>query len=588
MRSSRRARRSRRHGTHAWNIGYSSLIGGGGSSNQTVAGAVAALMLAGSSPLVTTSSPWQLATGHYQPAYLVPVIVHPRPDVDTGSLASGNPNSWERARLAPDGIPWRVPITVYGGAWPFEYKLLSGPSGMSVGQHYGDTDYGFLSWASPVIGTYTIQVQVTTQDFGRTSGSADPTGQYTVSWTLVVADHTDVTKFVYLDASAGNNANNGAFATPWQTLAGFAAASTSGKQLIFKAGTYAMNALSAVLDCTSRAKVFIGYPGASVTIDYSGSWSGTDIWILMNSGTSGGCSASNITFSGSPSNWATINSGSNHDQFHIFHYGDRALYFENTFTGLNGYSTNGNWSNWQGIFPAATATMHNYFSCEKNAFSNMSNMESGGAFISYSMRCAVIEGNSVTGFNNGKNVQQGIITKGHNSLVSTRANFVWVQGGTLASPVQGITTGGIIQYQGPDGGQGDNPDKNESCWNLTFNIPGPNGGVSPAALVTGDASFAAWTCYEYRNTSVGPRIAAGASAATNILYSSSNLLLTEHGIENDWSHYGATNLTLNVSGDIVDTYANRVSIVDATTGYILSAYAAAHGITIGTVGHQVS
>lgn len=534
---------------------------------------------------------WQLATGHYQPAYIVPIIAHPRPDTDTGGLATGNPNTWERARLCPDGIPWRIPITVYGGAWPFEYKLLSGPSGMSIGQHFGDTDYGYLSWSNPVIGTYTIVMQITTQDFGRTAGSADPIGQYTVSWTLVVASHTDVTKFVYLDASAGNDANNGAFGTPWQTFTGFAAATTSSKQLIFKAGTYAMNVLSAVLDMTSRAKVLIGYPGASVTIDYGGSWSGTDIWILMNSGNgagSGGCSASNITFNGTPSNWATINAGSNHDQFHIFHYGDRALYYENTFTNMNGFNTNGNWSNWQGIFPAATAPMHNYFTLSKNTFSNMSNMQSGGAFISYSIRCGALEWNTVSGFNNGKNVQQGIITKGHNSLVSSRRNVTWVQGGTLASPVAGITTGGVIQYQGPDGGSGDNPNFNESCWNLAFNTIGPNNGNSPSALVYGDASFANWTGYEYRNTNVGPRYAAGASGFTNTLFSSGNLLVTEHGIENDATHYGATNLTLNATGDVIDIYTNRTNVVDATTGFILSAYAIANGITIGTVGHQVA
>lgn len=555
---------------------------------------VAAAVLAGLSPVLTAGggggNAWQLATGHYQPAYIAPVIVHPRPDNDTGSLATGNPNSWERARLAPDGIPWRIPITVYGGAWPFEYKLLSGPAGMSIGQHYGDVDYGFLSWANPVIGTYTIVMQITTQDFGRTAGSADPVGQYTVSWTLVIADHTDVTKFVWLDASAGSDANNGAFATPWRTLAGFAAASTLGKQFLFRAGTYAMNALSAILDCTGRAKVFIGYPGASVTIDYSGVWSGTNIWILMNSGSgagSGGCSSSNITYSGSPSNWATINAGQNFDQFHLFHYGDRALYYENTFTGLNGFNTNGGWSNWQGIFPAASSSMHNYFSNVKNVFANMSNMQSGGASISYSMRCAVLEGNTVTGFNNGKNIQQGIITKGHNSLVSMRQNTVWVQGGTLASPVQGITTGGCIHYQGNDGGSGDNPNQNESCWNLTFNVPGPNGGVSPAALVYGDASFAPWVGYEYRNTAVGPRIAYGASASTNTLYSSNNVLVTEHGVENDATHYGATNLTLNSSGDVVDIYTNRTNVVDPTTGYLLSTYAATKGITLGTAGHQV-
>jgi hypothetical protein len=537
------------------------------------------------------SSSWQLATGHYVPAYVAPIIAHPRPDNDSGGLAGGNPNTWERARLAPDGIPWRIPITVYGGAWPFQYQVTGGPAGLSIGQHYGDTDYGILSWSNPVIGTYTITVQVTTQDYGRTSGSADPSGQYSVSWTLVVADHTDVTKFVYLDAVNGSDSNNGAYATPWKTLAAFNSASTSGKQVIFRAGTYAMNALSAVLDLTSKAKVLIGYPGESVTIDYTGTWSGTNIWIFMNTGNgagSGGGSASNITFNGTPSNWATVNSAQNYDQFHIFHYGDRALYYENTFTNMNGYNTNGGWSNWQAVFPAAAVTMHNYWSCVKNTYSNMQNMQSGGASINYSLRCGVIENNTVSGFSNPQNVQQGIITKGHCSLVSIRNNHIWFQGGTFTSPAAGISTGAGIQYQGNDGGSGDNPNQNETCWNLFFNTIGPNGGVSPSAMVYGDATFANWTGYEYRNTCIGPRYANGNASFTNVLYSTNNLICSEHGVENDAVHYGTVNLTLNVSGDVVDSYSNRGSVVDPVTGYILSSYATAHGITIGTVGHQVA
>ncbi len=550
-------------------------------------------ILGSAGSIFTTSSlSWQLATGHYVPAYIVPIIAHPRPDVDSGGLAGGNPNTWERARLAPDGIPWRIPIAVYGGAWPFEYQVTSGPAGMTIGQHYGDADYGFLSWANPVIGTYTITVQVTTQDFGRTAGSADPLGRYSVSWTLVVVDHTDSTKFLYLNASTGSDSNNGAYATPWQTLSAILAAGTGtvGRQLIFRAGTYAMNVLSAVLDCTSKSKVWIGYPGESVTIDYSGSWSGTDIWLFFNSGNgagSGGNSASNLTFSGTPSNWATINAGNNHDQFHIFHYGDRALYYENTFTGLNGHNTNGGWSNWQGIFPAATTSMHNYFVLRKNTLSNMQQMQSGGAFIAYSLRCAVLEENTTSGFSSPNNVQQGIISKGHCSLVTQRNNKCWVQAGTFASPSAGVSTGAAIQYQGNDGGSGDNPDQNETCWNQLFNTIGPNGGTSPGAMVYGDATYSSWTGYEYRNTAIGPRWASGSGSFTNVLYSTKNLICSEHGVENDATHYGATNVTLNVSGDVVDSYSNRANVVDPTTGYILSAYAIANGITIGTVGHQV-
>jgi hypothetical protein len=548
--------------------------------------------LAGQTSTLATNATWQLATGHYVQAQISPIIVHPRPDNDAGGLAGGNPNSWERARLAPDGIGWRIPIAVYGGAWPFQYTLLQGPAGMSIGQHYGDTDYGILSWTNPVIGTYTIQVQVTTQDFGRTTGSADSSGQYSVTWTLVVADHTDSTKFIYLDAVNGNDSNNGSFAAPWKTLAGFAnATGTAGKQLIFRNGTYAFNVLSSILDLSSKAKVWIGYQGESATIDYSGAWSGTDMWVLMNGSSgagSGGCSACNLTFNGSPSNWATVNSGNNHDQFHIFHYGDRALYFENTFTNMNGFNTNGNWSNWQGVFPAATSTMHNYFTYVKNTLSNMQNMQSGGGLIAYSMRGFVVENNTVSGFSNPKNIQSGIFIKGHNSKGSVRNNKAWVQSGTFSSPAAGISTGGVVMYQGQDGGSGDNPDQNETCWNLMFNTIGPNNGAFPSATVYGNATFASWTGWEYRNTVVGPRWVSGSASFTNTLTSIGNLICSEHGVENDATHYGATNVTLNVNGDIVDSYSNRTNVVDPNTGFILSSYATAHGITIGTVGHQVA
>lgn len=534
---------------------------------------------------------WQLATAHYQPAYISPTIIHPRPDTDTAGQAGGNPQSWERARLAPDGIPWRVPICIYGGAWPFKYQLVSGPAGMSIGQTYGSTDYGVLSWSSPVIGTYTITVQVTTQDYGRTGGSADSVGQYTISWTLVVADHTDVTKFVYLDATNGSDSNNGAYATPWQTLSGFTAASTNGKQLIFRNGTYALNVLSSVLDLTSRAKVWIGYPGATVKVDLSGSWSGTNCYIFFNGGTgstSGGCSASNIWFYGTPSNWATVNSSGGYDTYQVNHFGDRGLYYENIFDSVNGHGvTPTNFSNWSGIAMFANSAMHNYISCVRNTFQNFSNLYSGGACIWYSARWALWEGNTVQGFSSPTNVQQGFISKGHVSRCSMRNNTMWVQQGTFASPIQGISTGCYFQGQGNDGNQGDNPDQNETCWNVGFNPPAGNNGVTPGAAIYGNGTYASWTGWEYRNTFIGPRWASGAAGFTNTLYSTNNVLLTEHGIENDATHYGATNLTLNVSGDVVDIFTNRASVVDSTTGYLLSSYATAHGITIGTVGHQV-
>lgn len=537
--------------------------------------------------------PWQLAVGHYVPAYISPIIVHPRPDNDSGGLAGGNPLSWERARLAPDGIPWSIPIAVYGGAWTFEYKILSGPSDMTIGQHYGDANYGMLSWSNPIIGTYTITVQVTTQDYGRTSGSADPIGQYTVTWTLVVADHTDVTKFVYLDAVNGSDSNNGSYSAPWRTLTAFAAASTNGKQLILRAGTYAFNVFTSALDLSTRAKVWIGYPGEVAKIDYSGVWSGTNCYIGFNGGSgagNGGASASNLTFFGTPSNWATVNSGGGLDTYHVNHFGDRGLYYNCTFDSINGYNVQPqNFANWSGIAMFANSSMHNYIAAVGNTFQNFQQLYSGGATIWYSARCWVLENNTTTGFSNPSNIQQGHISKGHCSLGTMRNNRMWVQGGTFTSPVAGISTACYYQNQGNDGGAGDAPNGNESCWNAGFNPPQVNNGATPSAGIFGLGTYAPWTGYDYRNTYVGPRWASSNTGITAVLYSTGNVLLTEHGIDNDAAHYAGVPLpTMNVSGDVVDIYTNRANVVDPSTGYVLSSYATSKGITIGTAGHQVA
>lgn len=529
----------------------------------------------------TQSTSWQLATGFYVPAVAEPIIIAPRPDTET--------NTWERHRLCPAGIPWRFPVSVLYGAWPFQYQITSGPSGLTVGGTYGSTDYGIMTWASPVVGTYTVTVQVTTQDYGRTTGGApDPTGQYSVSFTLVVAATTD-SRFLMIDAVNGSDSNTGTFASPWKTLTPFNAASgTSGKQLFFRAGTYNLNVLSSVLDLTSKAKTWVGYPGESAEIYYGGTWSGTNCYTYFNggSGSSGGCSASNLTFFGSPSNWSTLNSAGGYDLYHINHNGDRGVYYENTFDSLNGMGvTDTNFGNWSAIAMFANTSMHNYCVSMNNTIQNFQQIYSGGAHIWYSSRYTVMEGCTVQGFSNPTNIQQAFISKGHCSRGTMRNNRVPAQSSTTA-----ISTSPFYNPQGADGGSGDSPNYNEVCWNYGFNTPPGNNGVTGNANTYGSASYTSWTGWIYRNTFIGANyMAAGASFASSLLVQA-NVICSEHGILNDADHYsGATGpLTITEAAtNVVNSYANRTSVVDSTTGYVLSAYATANGITIGTVGHQV-
>src|SRR5574343_1056048 len=115
------------------------------------------------------SASWQLASGHYVPAKMQPVIIHPRPDSET--------NSWERHRMAPDGIEWSIPLVMQGGSWPDYWEITTGPSGMVcelVLWSDGQQRYWQLRWPTPTIGTHAVTVTLKTQETGRnTSGFVD-------------------------------------------------------------------------------------------------------------------------------------------------------------------------------------------------------------------------------------------------------------------------------------------------------------------------------------------------------------------------------------------------------------------------------
>jgi len=83
-------------------------------------------------------------------------LVYPRPDSETQSHA--------RHRWAHPDMPYEIPIGVQGGAWPFKYELVDSPNGATIGNYYGDDNYGVLSWSPSSSGTYTFRVRITDQE----------------------------------------------------------------------------------------------------------------------------------------------------------------------------------------------------------------------------------------------------------------------------------------------------------------------------------------------------------------------------------------------------------------------------------------
>jgi hypothetical protein len=139
---------------------------------------------------LSAASSWQLPPGGYLPAHFPLQIIAPR----TG-LTKAN-----RYYLAYPGLALSLPVCVIGGAWPFLYQLSGAPSGMTIGQQYGQANYGVITWANPVSGTYNLTVTVIDQQ-----GT-----QQSVSWTLTV----QTANFIFVDSVNGNaSAANGGTGT---------------------------------------------------------------------------------------------------------------------------------------------------------------------------------------------------------------------------------------------------------------------------------------------------------------------------------------------------------------------------------------
>lgn len=345
-----------------------------------------------------SSGSWQLTAGHYQ-SYFSPVISYPRPDTETPATA--------RHRVNYTGQNYRVPVTVYGGAWPFYYELLAGPSGMTIGNQLSvsggelvaGAEYGIINYANSVAGTYTVTVRVTDQN-----GAVN-----TVSWQLVVG----TTDWVFVDPAAGVN-GTGTLASPYNTLASLNGLTT--KKVLFRAGT---------VDWEQKT---IGLHGMPITyLPYSGET------VLCKQALSPiGCSGgSDYGFFGLkffiPSDRTAVN------QFFRLDGGpDRVVFFDCEFDGGNynntdtvGVGGDGPKSNssiifFQGQTAGLSGAGNSYHSIIKNCI--FKNVKDRDLYLGYSQRVTVIEGNGI------QNCTLGAAGLGHGFYAKTDINELTFRG----------------------------------------------------------------------------------------------------------------------------------------------------------------
>lgn len=209
--------------------------------------------------------------GHWVPAQQAMIQVYPRPNSETSTFA--------RHRWAYyDGVnpvQYIIPIGVSFGAFPFVYQLLSGPPGMTIGQAYGSTNYGIITWTPTAsVTNSTVQVLVTDQQLNT----------LTITWTVSTSSSTS--QFIFVDSVHGSDSNTGTIGSPFASVtkafgSTFSANANASAICYLRNGTY--TGLPVYTDndigppgtnffemsVTRKPCALVGFPGETVTLDMS-------------------------------------------------------------------------------------------------------------------------------------------------------------------------------------------------------------------------------------------------------------------------------------------------------------------------------
>jgi len=228
-------------------------------------------VLDGSGDGSTSPGDWQIPAEQRVGQKLPMHVVFPRPDAETPAQAFH--------RNAHTQIPYRIPIGIQAGEWPFRFEMLEGPAGAEfvAGElqrttspegwtvHRRTPGYGVLEWPSPEPGTHPFRVRVADQ----AGDTVDP------EWN--VETHDDA--FVFVDSVAGDDGAPGTFSDPLKTFAlglwrnDDADDTFAGRVAVFRPGDYQIYAsapnTSPILSSSNKPIAIVAHPGEHVTFDLS-------------------------------------------------------------------------------------------------------------------------------------------------------------------------------------------------------------------------------------------------------------------------------------------------------------------------------
>lgn len=178
-----------------------------------------------------------------------------------------------RVYWAYPGLEYRIRTACIGGDYPYTYSLSGQPAGMEIVAGPATT-----SGPSNTAGTITwTPASESDDDVSITVRCTDRDGDFTEStWGIDVV----ASRFKFIDAVNGSNANAGTLASPWQTLSKAYDSSGANSICYFRTGTYTPAGITVTNadDANgeervewrddSRCTVWIAYPGDSPVLDF--------------------------------------------------------------------------------------------------------------------------------------------------------------------------------------------------------------------------------------------------------------------------------------------------------------------------------
>lgn len=412
-------------------------------------------------------------------------IIAPQPGLDLNSR-------WYRAY---PGLAYRVPVGVFGGAYPFVYSLAEHPEGMTIDAHSGVID-----WLDPGDAGQAHAVTVEVRDAEASVVE--------VSWTLTVTEDG----FVFVDANAPEG-GDGSAASPFNSMGDFYGgdledATFNNHFVYWREGTYALEGLfqgegvdrHLAYPMTSKPHVWLAYPGETVVIDHAlGAGAGAP---LIQGSWAGGESGDDAFIAGIRFE---------HMWNHAWRmFGDRMTFFEDRFAhgGPGADGANSSFLMWQRYDEGGH--YHNFIKgCSFEGFET----GTGAAFLKlYSNEKLVIEDNTFS------NTALGPAGQGNIEGIAVKAT-------TRFLDVRGNTLDGIVQHA-----IGGNFNQCHDVWIRFNNVQNAYGGAGEdyGALVLNYMTVDVGEVYVDRNTFEGNVTVREASAEDGPFHFRDNVIVNDN------------------------------------------------------------